>query len=481
MTFSKSARLALLSASLLTLAACAAGPDFVATKPTPAAGGPFIAADNPAFTAAEPAGDWWRLYRDPVLDGLVADALVHNTDLRVATANLARARALLSESRGARVPQTRVAAGGNYGRAAEGQVPVGASRTGESYDVGLEVSYEVDLFGRVSRSIEAAHEDAAAAQAARDAVRVAVVAETARAYADASAAAERLSVAERSVRLIDQTVNVTAKRFDAGRGTRLDVARVTSLRDQQRAAVPPIRAERDSALFRLATLTGRAPSELPEEAAARQVMLRLDQAIPVGDGRALIARRPDVREAERQLAAATARIGVATADLYPKISLGGSVGATGSSLADLFTGGPFRWLLGSLIDWSFPNQLAGRARIVQAEASTAAALANFDGVVLNALQETETALSAYAHELDRRIALNDARGQAEIAARLARIQLREGKIDSIELLDAERSLAQTEADLALSDSRIATSQVDLFRALGGGWQEAGEASASAGG
>jgi outer membrane protein TolC len=177
-----------------------------------------------------------------------------------------------------------------------------------------------------------------------------------------------------------------------------------------------------------------------------------------------------VRAAERQLAAQTARIGVATASLYPQISLGGSIGATGQSIGDLLSGGPFRWLLGSLINWSFPNQEANRARIAQAEASAAASLARFDGTVLVALQETETALSAYAHELDRRAALNDARTQADTAARLARIQLREGKIDSLAVLDAERSLAGVESDLALSDARIATTQIDLFRALGGGWQ-----------
>lgn len=462
MHFPKAVRLALSAASLLVLAACAVPRDYVMALPPQSPSDSFVAANKPAFTAEQPGGQWWRLYQDPVLDALVADALASNTDLRIASANLARARALLSESRSARLPQTQVSAGASYGRADR--------QTSESYDVGLEVAYELDLFGRVSRSIDAARQDAAAAEAARDAMRVAVAAETARAYADASAAAERLAVAEHSVALIDRTLNVTSKRFQAGRGTRLDVARVAALRDQQRAAVPAIRAERDSALFRLALLTGRAPSQLPAEAAARQTVLRLDQAIPVGDGRALIARRPDVREAERRLAAASARVGVATADLYPRISLGGSVGATGPSLGDLFTGGPFRWLLGSLIDWSFPNQQASRARIAQAEAGSAAALANFDGVMLNALRETETALSAYAHELDRRIALNDARTQAEIAARLARIQLREGKIDSIELLDAERSLAQAEADLALSDSRVATAQVDLFRALGGGWQ-----------
>lgn len=456
--------------SLLTLAACAVGPDYKAPATPSAVAGPFIAGGNAAFTTAEPAGEWWRLYQDPVLDGLVADALAHNTDLRVASANLERVRASLRETRAARLPQANIGAGATYGRSSATQSLPGVDREDSSFDVGLQVSYEVDLFGRVARSIEAARGDLAAAEAARDAVRVTVAAETARAYADASAAAERLTVAERTVSLIEQTLKVTTKRFEAGRGTRLDVARVASLSDQQRAALPPLRAERDGALFRLAVLTGRAPADLPPAAGARQTILRLEQAIPVGDGRSLIARRPDVREAERRLAAETARIGVATADLYPRISFGASVGATGPSLGDLFTGGPFRWLLGPLLNWSFPNQEANRARIAQAEASTAGALANFDGTVLRALQETETALSAYAHEIDRRAALTAARDQAGIAAKIARAQLREGRTDSLAVLDAERSLAQTEADLALSDARIATTQVDLFRALGGGWQ-----------
>jgi NodT family efflux transporter outer membrane factor (OMF) lipoprotein len=457
-------------ASMIALAGCTVGPDYAPPATPSASAGAFLGSANSAFTTAEPAGDWWRLYQDPVLDSLVADALVHNTDLRVAAANLARVQALLRETRAGRLPQTNVGAGATYGRVPAGQAAPGADRTDSSFDVGLDISYELDLFGRVTRSIEAARGDLAAAEAARDAVRVAVAAETARAYADAAAAAERLAVAERSVSLIDRTLTVTTRRFEAGRGTRLDVARVASLRDQQRAALPPLRAERDGALFRLATLTGRAPAALSPAAGARRTILRLDQAIPVGDGRALLARRPDVREAERRLAAETARIGVATADLYPRISFGASIGSTGPSLADLFGGGPLRWLLGPLLNWSFPNQEANRARIDQAEASAAGALAEFDGTILRALQETETALSAYAHELDRRIALNDARAQAETAARIARIQLREGKIDSLAVLDAERVLAAAEADLALSDARVATAQVDLFRALGGGWQ-----------
>jgi multidrug efflux system outer membrane protein len=459
-----------LLASLLALAACTVGPDHVAPVTPSAAAGAFIGADQPVFTAQEIREDWWRLYQDPVLDGLIEDAFRANTDLRIATANLRRARALLRESRAGRLPQTGIGAGATYGRLPENQVPATIDREDWSFDAGLDISYEVDLFGRVSRTIEAARADAEAVEALRRTVQVAVVADTVRAYTDAAAAGERLEVAERSLALIDQTLRVTTRRFEAGLGTRLDVVRVTSLRDQQRAELPPLRAERGGALFRLATLTGRAPAELPPSAGARRTIVQLDQAIPVGDGAALLARRPDVREAERRLAAETARVGVATADLYPRITLGGSVGATGPSLGDLFTGGPFRFLLGPLISWSFPNQEAIRARIRAAEASAEGALANFDGTVLRALQETETALSAYRHELDRRVALADARNAAQRAAEIERARLRAGRANSLEVLDAERTLAETEAVLVQSEARITSAQIDLFRALGGGWQ-----------
>jgi NodT family efflux transporter outer membrane factor (OMF) lipoprotein len=461
-------------ASLLTLAACGAGPDYVRPQTAASAAAPFIGATaSPVVTAEAPSDNWWQLYQDPVLDRLVADALVANKDIAVARANLAKARASLREHKADRLPQTEIEASSTYGRLPEGQRAPGARREDWAIDAGIGISYEVDLFGRVSRSIEAARGDADAAAAALDVARVAVAAETARAYADASSSAERLAVAQHTVDLLDQTVTLTTKRFDAGRTTRLDVSRAAALRDQQRATLPPLRADRDAALFRLATLTGRNPADLPPEVGQRATTLRLDRPIPVGDGRALLARRPDVREAERKLAAETARIGVATADLYPRITLGGSVGSTGTSIADIFSGGPLRWLLGPMLSWSFPNQEAGRARIAGANASAQAALATFDGTVLTALQETETALSAYRHELERRQALTSARDEALVAANISRAQLREGRTDFLVVLDAERTLAGTEADLAASDARVTTAQVDLFRALGGGWQTKG--------
>ena len=455
------------SASALALAACAVGPDFVAPPTPPTASGPFISLGSPGVTAAPAERDWWRLYRDPVLDNLVADALAANTDVRVAVARLARARAALREVRAERSPRVCLGSAAQYG-----QLPGGGNREAWAVDVGLDVAYEVDLFGRINRGVEAARGDVAAADADIAAVQVLVAAETARAYADAASAAERREVAERMVALLDRSIELTRRRHEVGLANGLDVARIAALRNQRQAEVPTLAAARQAALFRLATLTGRTPQELPPEAGARSLTLRLDQPIPVGDGAALLARRPDVRAAEQRLASATARIGVATADLYPRIALGGSFGSSGGGFGDLFGAGPLTWLVGPLMNWTV-NRGPARARIAGAEADTQAALATFDGAVLAALEETETALSNYAQMLNRRTALQAAHDEAQRVASAMRARQREGLIDSLELLDAERTFADAQAELALADAAIAEAQVDLFRALGGGWQWAG--------
>ncbi|WP_249341061.1 MULTISPECIES: TolC family protein [unclassified Sphingomonas] len=462
-------RIILATASALALAACAAGPNYVAPTPPQTAGGSFVAA-NPAVTAAPVQGDWWRLYNDPVLDQLVSDALAANTDIRVAVARIEKARAVLRGAKANQLPQASLGAGANYGRLPAAQRLPGAPREDWQVDAGLSVSYEADLFGRLSRGTEAARGDVGAAEADADAVRVIVAAETARAYADAASSAERLGVAEHIVKLLDQSIELTERRRGVGLATRLDTARIGALRNQRQAEVPTLQAARDAALFRLATLTGRTPAELPPVAGERSTTLRLSQPIPVGDGAALLARRPDIRAAERRLAAATARIGVATADLYPRITLGVSGGSTGTDFGDVFGAGPLRWLVGGLINWAI-NPGPARARVAGAEADSKAALATFDGTVLTALQETETALSAYGHALGRRTALQAARNEAEAAVNIARARQREGDIDSLALLDAERTFADAEADLAQADAFIADTQVDLFRALGGGWQK----------
>ncbi|SKB38557.1 efflux transporter outer membrane subunit [Sphingopyxis flava] len=464
-------RTPLAAASALALAACAVGPDYKAPQSAsaPAATGAFVAADSSAVSLDPVAPGWWRLYDDPVLDGLVADALKANTDVRVAVANIAKARAALRGARSDRLPQTGISAGADFGRLPEGQRAPGASREDWTVDAGLNVAYEVDLFGRVARSVEAARGDVAAAEADAEAVRVMVVSDTTLAYADAASGAARLDVAQHIVDLLDRQVMLTGRRKEAGLATGLDLARITTLRDQRAADIPALEAERQAALFRLATLTGRAPAELPAIAGDRNISLEITDPIPVGDGAALLKRRPDVRAAERRLAADTARIGVATADLYPRITLGGSVGSTGTGFGDIFGGGPLRWLLGPLINWAFPNQEPARARIAGAEAEAQASLARFDGTVLRALEETETALSGYARALEQRQALRAAREQAAKAARIVRAQREEGAADSLAWLDAERTAAEAEAALAAQDAAISRRQIALFRALAGGW------------
>lgn len=457
--------------SAIALAACATGPDYHPQPVSASAAAPFVMAQGSTVVSdSQPAGNWWRLYDDPVLDGLVRDALAANTDVRAAEARLQRARAALREERGAREPQVGVNGSAQYGRLPGPAIP-GEKRTDVQVDVGLGVSYEMDLFGRIGRRIEAARGDVGAADADADAVRVTIVSDTVQAYADAVSAAERIGVAERIVALLNRSLALTEKRHQIGLATGLDTARIAALRDQRLADIPDLQAERQGALFRLATLTGRPPRDLPAQAAERTSTLRLNQPIPVGNGATLLGRRPDIRAAERRLAAATARIGVATADLYPRISLGGSVGSSGSGLGNIFSANPLTWLVGPLISWTV-NRSAARARVAESRADTQAALATFDGTVLQALQETETALSSYQQALNRRRALRGARDQAETAAQITRARQREGDISSLELLDAERTAAEAEAALAEADANIARAQIDLFRALGGGWEKA---------
>jgi outer membrane protein TolC len=217
-------------------------------------------------------------------------------------------------------------------------------------------------------------------------------------------------------------------------------------------------------------LIGKPPAEFPADVAACETLPTVTRPIPVGDGAGLLKRRADVRAAERRLAAATARIGVATADLYPSISLGGSIGSTALSPEDMFSDKGFRFSLGPLISWTFPNIAAAKAQIAQAEAGADAALATFDGTWLTALQDTETALANYVAAGTRVETLRRATAQGEEAARIARLRYRAGAENFQIVLDSERSLAATEALLAQAQAQFSDATVSLFLALGGGWQ-----------
>lgn len=296
------------------------------------------------------------------------------------------------------------------------------------------------------------------------------MAETARAYADACSAGRQLAVARESLRVQEQTFDLTRRLEEGGRGTGLDTSRAAALLEQTRADVPTFEAERKAALYRLAVLTGKPPADFPADVAQCETPPAIAEALPVGDGAQLLARRPDVRAAERRLAAATARIGVATADLYPKVTLGGSVGSTAGSADDLVSSRGFRFSLGPLISWSFPNMSAARARLAQAKAASQGALATFDGTWLTALQESESALARYAAGRERLATLTRAHAQSQEAARIARLRYQAGAESFQIVLDAERSLASTEALLAVSQANFSDQTIALFLALGGGWE-----------
>ncbi|WP_416907557.1 MAG: efflux transporter outer membrane subunit [Polymorphobacter sp.] len=457
-------RAGLLAAMLL--GGCAIGPRYEAA-PLPEVRGGAIADGT-----GELRDDWWRLYEDPVLDALIGQALAENRDLRVAVARLRQARAGLLEARGNRLPQTSITGSAVEARQAVPTPQGPVAFESEFYRLALDASYEIDLYGRVTRLVQAARADYEAEAAARDTVRISVAAETARAYADACSSAAQAAVATRSLALQQDSFALTEKRVAAGRDAPLDLARARAQLETTRATLPGFVAARTAALARLAVLTGRQPGEVDARAAACVAPPRLEQPIPTGDGAALLQRRPDVRQAERALAAATARIGVAKADYFPRITLGGSISGQGVTPDAALSSGGFAFSIGPAISWSFPNIAATRARVIGAEAGSEAALAAFEGTILRALEETEAALADYGAALERNAALTRAEAESARAAELVRQRYRAGAEGFLAVLDAERTLASAQAQLAESEAALSTRQIAVFKALGGGWQEA---------
>jgi NodT family efflux transporter outer membrane factor (OMF) lipoprotein len=462
--------------SVAALAGCAVGPKYVRPKTPPQAAAPFVSTTAGAATSAPVPAQWWRLYQDPVLDALVQKALTQNADLKTAEANLEYAQALVSEARAGLYPSTELSAGATYGQSSTTDLL--ASLTGQSakagwlYNTGFTAAYQVDLFGRVRRTIQAAKANAQAVADAEDDVRVTVAAETAGAYANACAYAEEAAVARRSVDAAQQTYDIVLAEQKVGAASDLDAARQATVLEQAKAAVPTLDGQRRSALFELAALTGEPPANLSAEAEACQVPPKLSQPLPVGDGAALLKRRPDVREAERQTAAATARIGVAAADLYPTVTLNASFASAASTLAGLTSASAITYGLGPMLSWSFPNILVARAHVKETTAQTSAAIASFDSVVLQALKEAEQTLTTEAEELDRHAALQAAHDRAGEAYALAERQYKAGAISFLDLLTAETTLIQADQQLAVSDQALASDQVAVFQALGGGWEQA---------
>ncbi|MGE6388039.1 efflux transporter outer membrane subunit [Pseudomonas sp. NPDC078416] len=466
------ARLLTVGMGLLLSACTVVGPDYKlpdeAAVNRPDLQGELAGSSTNVVSAPVPA-DWWRLYHDPKLDELVGQALVSSTDLRVAAANLQRARFQMSEAD---------AAGGWSGTAKAGAQRL--QEAGQAYllpekvpvsnvgDVGLTTSYQFDLFGVLQRGIEAAQANADATQAAADTARITLVADVVRAYTQVCAANEERNIALHSLDLQQQSLSLTQRLRDAGRGDETQVTRSQTQFRSLRAELPRYEAAQKSALYRLSMLLARPLNQLPNGVAECAELPHIAQVMPVGDGAALLKRRPDVRQAERRLAMSTAAIGVATGELYPDISIGATVGTVGilDELGDPSTN---RWGFGGVINWTIPSNGA-RARIHIAEASNQVALARFDGVVLNAIREAQTGLSQYTALLERRDALVETEESARQAADQTHRFFLAGRESFLADLQATRTYTDITAQLAAANTQVAMGQIDLFLALGGGWE-----------
>lgn len=447
-------------AATAVLAGCAAGPDYRAPEAR------VDAAFVQAAGTGEPVAAFWRSFGDPALDALIARAMETNADVKVVQARLAELRALAGETDANRLPSIGVGASAGRGNA-----------TGDPIDnfVGVQatLNWELDFFGRLGRARESALAQVQAGEAGVEVARRVVGAEVATQYATLRGLQQRLRVAQESLAVQRETLRIVEVRAELGRGTPLDVARARSLLDSTDAAIPALTAQIERTVYRLATLTGQPPRAAAAALAEPKplpVIAPTDlAALPAGTPQTLLARRPDLRVAERQLAAATADIGVARADLYPRISLSGLLGFTNNRVADLFDSAGRSTHLGAALAWTPLDFGRVRARIGASEARAQQALATWEQTVANAIEETESALSGYTRTVQQAATLESAARHAEEAARLARVRYEAGAIDLLAVLDAERTVLSTRDALVQAQAGTVVSLVGVYRALGGGW------------
>jgi multidrug efflux system outer membrane protein len=480
----------LVAASVLaTLAACAVGPDYRPPDvPVPGrftsdadrvalgAGDASPAVATAASTAPLPDADsrFWQRFEDPILDELIDAALRENHDLKIALARFDEANALLREARFDYVPTVTAQTRTSDSRSSADQLPGLArpERDADIYTNQINFAWELDFFGRLRRNVESQRAEAAASAADLAALQVAIVGEVARSYFEVRGLQQRLQVARDNADNQRETLRIVEARLDAGRGTEFDTSRARAQLEATLSRVPAFAAAVDVTMHRIAVLTGQGPGALVARLdGASAGPPALPGAVDAGTPGELLRRRPDVIGAERRLHAATARIGVATADLFPRFTLGGLIGTQAFDRSALFSRDSETHLVALGVDWSFLDVGRVRARIAASDAAAAGVLAQYEKTVLRALEETENALVRYGHaRLEdghlERSALESAR-----ASELAHVRFDAGAADLLDVLDAER--VQLEAQDAFADGRArsATALVDLYRSLAGGWPQ----------
>lgn len=455
----KSVSLALLS---LLIAGCAAGPRYKAPHPPEIA---YHAADPALVSASAYNPQWWKQFDDAVLDSLVDRTLTANNSIRIARARLAESRAIYDERKLDRYPTAPVEASYTYSKE---QIPGFSSDrpTVNTFKAGFDAFWELDLFGRVGHGIAAGRADSEAFAADLRDVQVSVTAELARNYFELRGAQWRLAVADRSLANQRETLRLTQLRRDAGVGEEQDVASAAARVAATEATIPSLQYEVSRATHRISVLTGTRPGELNADLSPRSYPA-IAQALPIGDPADLLRRRPDVRAAERRLASATELEGAAVAGLFPKVSVSGFLGFLAGRGNLFLMPESAAWSASPGLSWSAFDLGRARARVRGSKAATEEATASYEDTVLRALEETENALANYRAQQAQLVKLNEQARESKRAADIARLRYREGVIDFLSLLDAERTQLQAEDAVAQAESGVYVAVITLYKALGG--------------
>jgi multidrug efflux system outer membrane protein len=441
---------------------CAVGPHYKSPQP---AAVKYHAADASLETEAPFDARWWKQFEDPVLDSLTDRALQSNNSIRIAGARLAESRAIFDERKLDRYPTVPVRASYQYSKE---QIPGFGDqrRVVNTFTAGFDAFWEADLFGKVRHGIAAARAEDQAFEADLHDVQVSVVSELARNYFELRGAQWRLGVAQRSLTNQRETLRLTQLRRDAGVGEEQDVASAAARVAVIESTIPSFEFDVSRAEYRLAVLTGTRPGELNADLAPRDYPA-IAKALPIGNPGELLQRRPDVRSAERRLAAVTERQGVAVASLFPQVSVSGFLGFLAGRGSLFFTPDSRAWAVSPSVSWSAFDLGRARARVRGSSAATEEAMAFYEDTVLRALEETESALANYHAQQARLIKLNDQARESKRAADIARLRYREGVVDFLELLDAERTQLQAEDAVAESEKDVYVTVIALYKALGG--------------
>ncbi len=472
---------ALVAAVSLACASCLkVGPDFEQPASVlPSDWSAPLAAQVAAGPAPDPA--WWAAFGDPVLDDLVARSISGNRDVVRAVAQVRAARAAKRGAAAAYFPTLDASAGyqrrqlsssADSSTDPDTEPTADRNRVRDDFSAGFDSAWEIDLFGGIRRSNEQAARELEAAGADLDAILVSVLAELAGNYVEFRSLQARIQVAEDNARSQAETLDLTRWRFDAGLVGALDVEQATYNLAQTRARVPELRTQLDAASNRVAVLLGEPAGNVRGDLARRTPVPAPPQGVAIGLPADLVRRRPDVVAAERRLAAATAAIGVATADLYPKLSLSGTFEVSASDVARLDSAAARGFSVGPTLRWNIFSGGRLRALVAQRSAEADAALAAWEGTVLVAFEEAQNALTAFAEEQLRLERLAEARAAARKAQELARMQYESGVLDFQRVLEAERATLTFEESYAVSQAQVTSHLVALYKALGGGWEMA---------